>query len=44
MDLSLKPNGTYIAGLRVEMPIYMGGKISSAYNMSRLARKWRETE
>ena len=36
MDLSLKPNGTYIAGLRVEMPIYMGGKISSAYNMSKI--------
>jgi outer membrane protein TolC len=36
MDLSLKSNGTYIAGLRVEMPIYMGGKISSAYNMSKI--------
>lgn len=39
MDLSLKPNGTYIAGLRVEMPIYMGGKISSAYNMSKIGEE-----
>lgn len=36
MDLRLKPNATYTAGLRVEMPIYMGGKISSAYNMSKI--------
>lgn len=36
MDLNLKPNGTYIAGLRVEMPIYMGGKITSAYNISKI--------
>jgi outer membrane protein TolC len=39
MDLSLKPNGTYIASLRVEMPIYMGGKISSAYNMSKIGKE-----
>ena len=36
MDLSLKPNGTYITGLSVEMPIYVGGKISSAYKMSKI--------
>src|SRR5690606_9986927 len=36
MELSLKPNGTYIAGLSTEMPIYVGGKISSAYKMSKI--------
>lgn len=39
MDLSLKPNGTYIAGLRIEMPIYMGGKITSAYKMSKIGEE-----
>lgn len=39
MDLSLKPNGTYIAGLNIEMPIYMGGKITSAYKMSKIGEE-----
>ena len=36
MELSLKPNNTYIAGLRLEQPIYTGGKITSAYRMAKL--------
>ena len=36
MDLELKLNGTYMAGLQLEQPIYMGGKINSAYKMSKI--------
>ena len=36
MDLELKLNGTYTAGLKLEQPVYMGGKIRSAYRMSRI--------
>lgn len=36
MDLELKLNGTYTAGLRLEQPVYMGGKIASAYRMARV--------
>jgi outer membrane protein TolC len=36
MDITLKMSGTWMAGLRAEQPIYMGGKITSAYNMSQI--------
>ncbi|MDL2252264.1 TolC family protein [Odoribacter sp. OttesenSCG-928-J03] len=39
IDLELKLNGTYTAGLRLEQPIYMGGKISSAYRMSKIGEE-----
>lgn len=39
MDLNLKPNGTYIAGVRLEQPIFTGGKITSAYKMSRIGEE-----
>ncbi|MDD2328574.1 MAG: TolC family protein [bacterium] len=39
MELSLKPNNTYIAGLRVEQPIYTGGKITAAYRMARIGEE-----
>ncbi|MFA7583448.1 MAG: TolC family protein [Proteiniphilum sp.] len=34
MELSLKPSNTYVAGVRLEQPIYAGGKISTAYRMA----------
>ena len=36
MDISLKLSGTWMAGLRAEQPVYMGGKIASAYKMSKI--------
>ena len=39
MDLELKLNGTYMAGIQLEQPIYMGGKITSAYRMSILGEE-----
>ena len=39
MDLELKLNGTYMAGLRLEQPIYMGGKITSAYRISKIGKE-----
>ena len=36
MDISLKLSGTWMVGLRAEQPIYMGGKITSAYKMSQI--------
>jgi outer membrane protein TolC len=39
MNLDLKPNGTYMAGLRLEQPIYTGGKITSAYRMSQIGEE-----
>ncbi|MDR2805939.1 MAG: TolC family protein [Dysgonamonadaceae bacterium] len=35
MDLSLKLSGTWMAGVSAEQPVYTGGKITSAYKMSR---------
>ncbi|MDR3308898.1 MAG: TolC family protein, partial [Tannerella sp.] len=39
MSLDLRTNGTYFAGIRAEQPIYMGGKISSAYKMSLIGKE-----
>ena len=39
MNLELKLNGTYTAGLRLEQPVYMGGKINSAYRMSKIGEE-----
>ncbi len=39
MNLEYKLNGFYAAGVSVEQPIYMGGKIISAYKMSKLGRE-----
>ena len=39
MELSLKPNNTYIAGLSLEQPLYAGGKISAAYRMARVGQE-----
>ena len=38
MDLDLRLSGTYFAGVSVKQPIFMGGKILSAYRMSRIGR------
>jgi outer membrane protein TolC len=39
MDLNVRLSGTYFAGIRAEQPIFMGGKILSAYQMSRTGRE-----
>jgi outer membrane protein TolC len=39
MELNLRLNGTYLTGLRLEQPIYMGGKITSAYRMAQLGEE-----
>ena len=39
MHLDLKMNGTYIAGVQLEQPIYMGGKITSAYRMAKIGEE-----
>ena len=36
MRFKLKTSGTYSAGLKLEQPIYLGGKIRSAYKMARI--------
>lgn len=36
IPLSLNMNNTYLASINVEQPIYMGGKISSAYRMAKI--------
>jgi len=38
MSLDLQFNGMYFVGLRAEQPIYMGGKILSAYHMSLIGK------
>ncbi|MDR1781078.1 MAG: TolC family protein [Tannerella sp.] len=38
MSLDVKMNGTYFAGIRAEQPLYAGGKIASAYRMSRIGQ------
>jgi outer membrane protein TolC len=39
MSLALQLNGSYMAGIRAEQPLYTGGKIMSAYKMSLLGRE-----
>ncbi|MDH6312038.1 outer membrane protein TolC [Parabacteroides sp. PFB2-10] len=36
MNFNLKTSNTYVAGVNLEQPIYMGGKITSAYKMSKV--------
>ncbi|MDR2037432.1 MAG: TolC family protein [Bacteroidales bacterium] len=36
MNFKLKTSNTYFAGASLEQPIYMGGKINSAYRMSKI--------
>jgi outer membrane protein TolC len=39
IDLNFRLSGTYFAGIGVEQPIFMGGKILSAYKMSQIGRE-----
>lgn len=39
MDFELQLNGTYMAGLQLEQPVYMGGKVASAYKMSKIGEE-----
>lgn len=36
IDLNLKVKNVFMTGVKVEQPLYMGGKIRAAYNMSKL--------
>jgi outer membrane protein TolC len=36
MDFSLKPSGTWTAGVTAEQPLYLGGKIATAHKMSKI--------
>ena len=36
LDLNMKVKNMFMAGVKVEQPIYMGGKIMAAYRMSKL--------
>jgi len=38
INLNLKLNNTYMAGANINQPLYMGGKISAAYKMSKIGR------
>lgn len=39
LDILMKLKNTWMAGLRAEQPIYMGGKITSAYRMAQIGNK-----
>ncbi len=39
IDLNLHVDWAFMAGIHVEQPIYMGGKISAAYRMAKLGRQ-----
>ncbi|MDR1724633.1 MAG: TolC family protein [Tannerella sp.] len=38
MDFNIRMNGAYFAGLQAEQPVFLGGKIISAYKMSKIGR------
>jgi outer membrane protein TolC len=39
LDLTVKPHNTYMAGIRFEQPIFMGGKITTAHKMAQIGRQ-----
>ncbi len=39
IDLNYRLGGIYLAGIQVQQPLYMGGKIRAAYKMSLLGRE-----
>jgi outer membrane protein TolC len=39
LNISLTPNNTYFAGIQAEQPIFTGGKIVSAYRMSKIGKE-----
>ncbi|MDH8702674.1 outer membrane protein TolC [Dysgonomonadaceae bacterium PH5-43] len=39
LELDLQLNNTYVAGISLEQPIYMGGKITSAYKMAKIGEE-----
>ncbi|MDR0368201.1 MAG: TolC family protein [Bacteroidales bacterium] len=39
IDLTVKPNNTFLAGITFEQPVFMGGKITAAYKMSKIGRE-----
>lgn len=38
LSLELSLNNTYLAGVSVEQPLYMGGKVMAAYKMARIGK------
>jgi outer membrane protein TolC len=39
LDINVKPNNTFMAGVMFEQPVFMGGKIITAYKMARTGRQ-----
>lgn len=39
LDIKIKPNNTFMAGVMFEQPVFMGGKIVSAYKMSKIGQQ-----
>ncbi|MCD7937423.1 MAG: TolC family protein [Tannerellaceae bacterium] len=39
LDIDLRLRNTYTAGLMIEQPLYMGGKITAAYKMARIGEE-----
>lgn len=42
INLEVDPSGTFMAGLKLEQPLYMGGKIIAANRMARLGKEMAE--
>ena len=39
IGFNIKPNNTYLAGVNIQQPVFMGGKITSAYKMSKIGKE-----
>ncbi|MDR1680563.1 MAG: TolC family protein [Prevotellaceae bacterium] len=39
LDITVKPHNTYMAGIRFEQPVFMGGKITTAYRMAQIGKQ-----
>jgi len=39
LDITVKPTNTYMAGVMFEQPLFMGGKITTAYKMARIGQQ-----
>ncbi|MDR3194404.1 MAG: TolC family protein [Tannerella sp.] len=39
LDLWLKPNHVTLSGIQFEQPLYLGGKIATAYKMAKISRR-----
>jgi outer membrane protein TolC len=39
LDLRIRPSNMFLSGVQLEQPLYTGGKITSAYKMSKIGRR-----